>query len=100
MRSRTAKTIIRVRAKLMPSLRAIGANNFYDQIAWFLEPTARHSSTACQQPAGRLLRLFIPHVLTGLTKTEISWRISDHYPLWMGFGVATRPPELGLRTKR
>lgn len=36
--------------------------------------------------------------LDGLPK--ISWRITDHYTLWMGFGVATKPPELGQRTKR
>lgn len=28
---------------------------------------------------------FIPHIMTGLTRTEISWRISDHYPLWTEF---------------
>jgi hypothetical protein len=28
---------------------------------------------------------FIPHIMQGLTRTEISWRISDHYPLWVEF---------------
>ncbi len=28
---------------------------------------------------------FIPHLMTGLTRNEISWRISDHYPLWTEF---------------
>lgn len=25
---------------------------------------------------------FITHVLRGLSRNEVSWRISDHYPLW------------------
>jgi hypothetical protein len=30
---------------------------------------------------------FLPHVYTdtGLTRSEISWRVSDHYPLWTEF---------------
>ncbi len=28
---------------------------------------------------------FIPHVLRDLTKSQASWRISDHYPLWLEF---------------
>jgi endonuclease/exonuclease/phosphatase family metal-dependent hydrolase len=26
-------------------------------------------------------------VLTDFTKNELSWRISDHYPLWAEFGL-------------
>lgn len=32
---------------------------------------------------------FLPYVYTdtGLTKNEISWRVSDHYPLWAEFAI-------------
>ena len=30
---------------------------------------------------------FVPHLMTRLTKTELSWRISDHYPLWAEFST-------------
>ena len=61
----------------------------YDQIAWF--------STV--EPDGSLRNLlhgmdfaglagnvdFVPHVYPGMSKTSLSWRISDHYPLWVAF---------------
>ncbi len=28
---------------------------------------------------------FLPRVFAGLTKEAVSWRISDHYPLWVEF---------------
>jgi hypothetical protein len=34
---------------------------------------------------------FIPHAMTELTKNEISWRISDHYPIWAEFRRADHP---------
>lgn len=48
---------------------------------------ARRNATAGRhrlQPAGWLLNI-LPHIMTGLTKNEVSWRISDHYPLWAEF---------------
>ena len=30
---------------------------------------------------------FLPHVYPGRTRTEICWRISDHFPLWAEFGA-------------
>lgn len=30
---------------------------------------------------------FVPHVYPGLSKTSVSWRISDHYPLWVEFAL-------------
>jgi endonuclease/exonuclease/phosphatase family metal-dependent hydrolase len=67
--------------------------HFYDQIAWFSDVDDKGSLTD-------LLRGltynhsadyfdFIPHVFAGLTKEAISWRISDHYPLWVEFNIAT-----------
>jgi hypothetical protein len=59
--------------------------HFYDQIAWFTNPdgTSLLQGMSYAQKAGSFD--FIPHILTGLTRTEISWRISDHYPLWAEF---------------
>lgn len=59
---------------------------YYDQIAWF------------QSGQAALLNLeyrnggnfdFLPFVYTncGLGKTPISYRVSDHYPLWVEFGL-------------
>ena len=62
-----------------------GAAKFYDQIAWFVDehegPVLSLQATA----AGGFD--FVPHLLGDLTKTALSWRISDHYPLWVEFSV-------------
>jgi len=58
----------------------------YDQIAWFTgeggvpELTLRYS-----QRAGGFD--FTKTVLRSLTRQQLSWRISDHYPLWAEFSV-------------
>lgn len=59
--------------------------HFYDQIAWFSEPdgTSMLQSLTYTGRAGHID--FLPHVYTGLTKNEVSWRVSDHYPLWAEF---------------
>lgn len=64
-----------------------GANNFYNQIAWFSQPdgTPLLDGIAYNQRAGSFD--FIPHVMTGLTKNEVSWRISDHHPLRAEFQI-------------
>ena len=60
--------------------------HFYDQIAWF---TGSHGvpelTLAYTGRAGGVD--FVPHVLPGLSRQELSWRISDHYPLWVEFAV-------------
>lgn len=61
-------------------------DNYYDQIAWFT------------RDSGALIDLhprtggnfdFLPHVYTNtsLTRNSISFRVSDHYPLWVEFGL-------------
>ena len=61
-------------------------DNFYDQIAWFTTGS------------GALIDLdlrtggnfdFQPHVYTdrNLTRTSISFRVSDHFPSWVEFGI-------------
>ena len=67
--------------------------HFYDQISWFT-PTLSDGTTVSRlegltfdQVGGNVD--FLPHVLTGagLDKQQLSWRISDHYPLWLEFRV-------------
>lgn len=59
--------------------------HFYDQIAWFSAPTGASmlQSLAYTGRAGSVD--FLPHAYPGLTRNEVSWRISDHYPLWSEF---------------
>ncbi|MDH6235261.1 endonuclease/exonuclease/phosphatase family protein [Cryobacterium sp. CG_9.6] len=67
------------------------APHFYDQIAWFTTNT---------NPVQSLLRgmtytgrggsfNFPLHVYPGLERETLSWRISDHYPLWVEFALAS-----------
>ena len=67
--------------------QATGKPHLYDQIAWFSTPdgTALLESLTYTGRAGGFN--FLPHVYPGRTRTEVSWRISDHYPLWAEFGV-------------
>lgn len=63
-------------------------HHYYDQIAWF-------SDTSKPGPPSLLEAMtyaghggsfnFIPYVLRSLTAAQVSWRISDHYPLWVEF---------------
>jgi endonuclease/exonuclease/phosphatase family metal-dependent hydrolase len=60
----------------------------YDQIAWFSDPTQPDAPSLLEglTYTGRGGNFdFIPHALQGLTKSKASWRISDHYPLWLEF---------------
>ncbi|MCZ2404210.1 endonuclease/exonuclease/phosphatase family protein [Paenarthrobacter sp. Z7-10] len=61
------------------------STHFYDQIAWFSKDTGAsllHGLTY-QGKAGTFD--FIPHAFAGHTRLDVSWRISDHYPLWIEF---------------
>ena len=62
--------------------------HFYDQLARVSQPdgTSRLKGLTFGQRAGTFG--FIPHVYRGLTCSEVSWRISDHYPLWCEFRLA------------
>jgi len=64
--------------------------HFYDQIAWFSTPNdiSLLTSLAYTRRGGHFD--FVPHAFQQLTKNELSWRISDHYPLWVEFDV--QPP--------
>ena len=61
-------------------------DSFYDQIAWF--ETGSHALIDLQLRDGGNLN-FMPHVYTdtNLTRNSISYRVSDHYPLWVEFAI-------------
>ncbi|HEU0131854.1 MAG TPA: endonuclease/exonuclease/phosphatase family protein [Mycobacteriales bacterium] len=61
--------------------------HFYDQIAWFSDDRglASRLTLGYDHRAGNVD--FIPYLLGDMTRTELSWRISDHYPLWVEFGL-------------
>jgi endonuclease/exonuclease/phosphatase family metal-dependent hydrolase len=65
-----------------------GKEHFFDQIAWF---TGEDGGSGLEPPLAydRLGGSFdFPMVLLkDMTTTELSWRISDHFPLWAGFSV-------------
>ncbi len=59
---------------------------FYDQIAWFTEQEGDRPALSLQYVRGGSFG-FPDHTLKSLdlTNVELSWRISDHYPLWTEF---------------
>ncbi len=65
-------------------------HHYYDQIAWFSDtskpdlPSLLDGLTYTHHGGSFD---FIPHALQQLTKSQVSWRISDHYPLWVEFAV-------------
>lgn len=60
--------------------------HFYDQIAWFTGSRGVPELTLTF--TGRAGGVdFVPHVGAGLTREALSWRLSDHYPLWAEFAV-------------
>ncbi len=64
-------------------------NHFYDQIAWFTEGTRAKLTLDYSGRAGQFDFVGLTHA--GMDKTPLSWRISDHYPLWAEFQM----PHLG-----
>lgn len=63
-----------------------GEGGFYDQIAWFTgENGAPRLNLEYTGVAGGFD--FVPHVYPELKPQELSWRLSDHMPLWCEFGV-------------
>ena len=59
---------------------------FYDQIAWFT--TGSGALLNMNLRNGGIFD-FTPYVYSGLnfSRTSISFRMSDHYPLWVEFGI-------------
>ena len=62
-------------------------SHFYDQIAWFSAPDGSPCSVTDLHRARRLVRLRPLRLRQGLSRTQLSWRISDHFPLWVEFTI-------------
>jgi endonuclease/exonuclease/phosphatase family metal-dependent hydrolase len=62
-------------------------DKYYDQIAWFETRGGSRRLSMTYLQGGSFD--FLPHVYTNtsLTKRSISYRLSDHYPLWVAFSV-------------
>jgi endonuclease/exonuclease/phosphatase family metal-dependent hydrolase len=58
---------------------------FYDQIAWFIEDNGLPALDLRYYQGGSFD--FVPLTLQSrnLTRSQLSWRVSDHYPLWAEF---------------
>lgn len=66
-----------------------GKEHFYDQICWF---TGEMGAPALSMDyTGRAGTFDFPkHVHAGMPARDLSWRVSDHYPLWVEFSVRQR----------
>lgn len=61
-------------------------NHHYDQIAWFVKGK-RERLTLTYEGDGHAGNFdWRPHLLTEMKAQEMSWHISDHFPLWVEFG--------------
>jgi exonuclease III len=65
-----------------------GTRHFYDQIAWFSTPTGTSLLRGLEYTHRGGSFDFVPRVFDGLTLHQVSWRMSDHYPLWTEFKVS------------
>lgn len=70
---------------LSSDLQRPDLKSFFDQIAWFQTVKGKPYLTLDYRRAGGVD--FQGAVLTHLDRNQLSWRISDHYPLWVEFGV-------------
>jgi endonuclease/exonuclease/phosphatase family metal-dependent hydrolase len=63
-------------------------DKFYDQIAWFTERRKTLPPLALLYARGGYFD-FLPAAMTarGFSRTQLSWRISDHYPIWAEFST-------------
>jgi exonuclease III len=61
-------------------------NSFYDQIAWFQTVKNKPYLTLKYKQGGNFD--FRGIVMSALPNDELQWRISDHMPLWVEFGLS------------
>jgi hypothetical protein len=62
--------------------------HFYDQIAWFTGAAGTPQLTPPLRYEGLGGNFdFRPTLQNSLSNVELSWRISDHVPLWASFSV-------------
>ncbi len=60
-------------------------DSYYDQIAWFTDPTSRIPNLSLIPTGAAGSFDFVGHVHPTLTRQQLSWRLSDHLPLWVEF---------------
>ncbi|WP_433570210.1 endonuclease/exonuclease/phosphatase family protein [Streptomyces sp. CA-251247] len=63
-----------------------GAEHFYDQIAWFTHGQERRPVLTLDAVGGGHVD-FVPELRGNGTLNDLSWHISDHYPLWVEFAI-------------
>ena len=64
-----------------------GASKFYDQISWFTGDDQVPALSLEYVQAGSFDFTTVALRSLNLTRQQLSWRISDHYPLWVEFSV-------------
>jgi endonuclease/exonuclease/phosphatase family metal-dependent hydrolase len=65
-----------------------GEEHYYDQIAWFTEGKRAALTLHFEKDSGHAGRFeWTKHLLTDWDPQKASWHISDHYPLWVEFGL-------------
>jgi hypothetical protein len=62
-------------------------NRFYDQIAWFTGQNKLPALSLKYSCGGSFDFIQAALKSRNLTKEQLSWCISDHYPLWVEFKV-------------
>ena len=72
------------------TIYAAGKDKHYDLITWPVAAGGGAHGPSDAMVYGHRAGYFDfqPHVLTGMSNDSLSWRVSDHYPLWVVFGCA------------
>ena len=65
--------------------KATRNDNYYDQIAWFTKDTGLEYLNFDYNKGGVIE--FDQHLHIGMSRNSLSYRISDHYPLWAEFKI-------------
>jgi hypothetical protein len=60
--------------------------HYYDQIAWFTRGQKKRPVLNLDCTGGGSFD-FVPELRGERTLAQLSWHISDHYPLWAEFAV-------------
>jgi len=68
-------------------------SSYYDQIAWFADEKKGPLLTLECSNAGNFD--FVPHLIGKGSKTDLSWRISDHYPMYCEFALPKKTRTAG-----
>jgi hypothetical protein len=63
-----------------------GAAHFYDQIAWFTKGQQHRPVLNLEANAGGQVD-FVDALQSDGTRNDLSWHISDHFPLWVEFAI-------------